>query len=174
MKGIKKYVIIGRILVCIGVGTFAAMIAGTISDYAKKERQLNSDSGRGRYEEADISTDEMMDTSRTEEGADREEMTDEEMESTSGYIFPDSDSRYLTVDELKGFDKEQCRIARNEIYARHGRKFNDPVLREYFEACDWYSGTIEPEKFSESVLNNYETANRNLIVQYEKAMGYRN
>ena len=29
--------------------------------------------------------------------------------------------------------KELIRIARNEIYARHGRIFNDEELRNYFE-----------------------------------------
>lgn len=34
-------------------------------------------------------------------------------------------------------------------------------------------GYIEPSDFNDSVLNDYEIANRDLIVQYEEEMGYR-
>lgn len=89
------------------------------------------------------------------------------------YILPDSNSRYLTKDDLAGLSKEECRIARNEIFARYGRKFNDEELQAYFDSCSWYEGTVAPEEFDDSVLNGYEKANRDLIVEYEQEMGYR-
>ena len=64
-------------------------------------------------------------------------------------------------------------IARNELFARHGRKFTDENLKSYFESKSWYEGTIEPEDFDDSVFNEYEIANRDLIVEYEKEKGYR-
>lgn len=96
----------------------------------------------------------------------------EEIKIADEYIFPDSDVRYLTEDELFGFTAELCRIARNEIYARHGRMFNDPVLQEYFNSCSWYYPLIPAEEFDESVFNAFEVVNRDLIVQYEKKQGY--
>lgn len=90
----------------------------------------------------------------------------------SEYILPDSDSRYLTEDDLAGLSAEQCRLARNEIYARHGRRFQDAGLQRYFDSCSWYSGTIDPADFSDSVFNEYERANSRLIVEYERAHGY--
>lgn len=51
------------------------------------------------------------------------------------YKCPDSNVRYLTDADLESFSKEDCKIARNEIYARHGRKFNDEFLQEYFNSC---------------------------------------
>lgn len=90
----------------------------------------------------------------------------------SEYILPDSDSRYLTEDDLAGLSAEQCRLARNEIYARHGRRFQDAGLQLYFDSCSWYSGTIDPADFSDSVFNEYERANSRLIVEYERAHGY--
>ena len=97
------------------------------------------------------------------------------IESADGgdYILPGSDSRYLDVSELYDLDANQCRLARNELYARHGRKFDDEGLRAYFESKDWYSGTIDPDDFKEDMLNDYEFYNRDLIVQYEKDQGYR-
>ena len=94
-------------------------------------------------------------------------------EPVSQYILPTSNSQYLTMEDLAGLTKEQCRLARNELYARHGRRFDDTELQGYFDSCDWYAGTILPADFDDSVLNEYEIANRDLIVQYETEMGYR-
>ena len=90
------------------------------------------------------------------------------------YILPESDSRYLVEGDLWGLSKEECRIARNEILARHGRRFDDESLQAYFDSCSWYTaGTAAPEDFDVSVLNVYEVANLDLIVEYEQKMRYR-
>lgn len=88
-------------------------------------------------------------------------------------ILPWSSSVYLSMSDLEGLTKDECRIARNEIYARHGRLFSDESLQNYFNSKDWYEGYIAPEDFDESVLNEYEISNRDLIAQYETEMGYR-
>lgn len=88
------------------------------------------------------------------------------------YILADSNSRYLTKADLAGFNAERCRLARNEIYARHGRMFKDELLQAYFSGKPWYHASIAPDSFAESRLNQYEIANRNLIVEYEKENGY--
>lgn len=102
-----------------------------------------------------------------------EEKQQEVEKETSQYFLPTSSSEYLTVSDLAGFSQDDCRMARNELYARHGRRFADPNLQAYFDALDWYEGTVEPADFDESVMNEYELANRDMIVQYEKEMGYR-
>lgn len=89
------------------------------------------------------------------------------------YILEDSGTRYLTKTDLMGLSEEECRLARNEIYARHGRMFKDESLQDYFEAFDWYYPSIQPGDFEESMLNEYEIYNRDLIVEYEEEMGYR-
>lgn len=88
------------------------------------------------------------------------------------YILPNSNTRKLTEADLQGLSSEECRIARNEIYARHGRKFSDQTLQEYFESKTWYIGQVEPNEFDESVLNESEKANAELISKYEKEQGY--
>lgn len=99
---------------------------------------------------------------------------DDEYDYSSEYILPDSDSRYYTMDELKGMTAEQCRLARNELYARHGRMFDDEELQSYFDSCSWYNGTIKPSDFKDlDYFNDYEIANRDLILKYEKKKGYR-
>lgn len=93
--------------------------------------------------------------------------------SASEYILKDSSSRYLTKDDLQGLSADECRLARNEIYARHGRKFDDEGLQSHFNSCSWYQGTIAPSDFDETMLNDIEVANKNLIVEYENEKGYR-
>jgi hypothetical protein len=101
-----------------------------------------------------------------------EEDLDEEDEDDweSEFIFPYSDSEYLTEDDLEGLSAWELRIGRNEIMARHGRRFNDESLQEYFDSCSWYEGTLEPEEFDsqyDSILNKYEKKNANTIKAYE-------
>ncbi|MCC8128374.1 MAG: SH3 domain-containing protein [Clostridiales bacterium] len=90
--------------------------------------------------------------------------------TVTGYILPYSNSKYYTASELSGLSKSQLRLARNEIYARHGRKFTDSDLQSYFNSCSWYSGTIDAATFDANVsnyLNSYEIANLSLIVELE-------
>lgn len=98
---------------------------------------------------------------------------DSSMEDKSQYILPESSSRRLTREDIEGLSAEECRLARNEIYARHGRIFDDAELKKYFEGKDWYEGTVDASDFRENELSDVEIANRDLIVQYERDKGYR-
>lgn len=94
-------------------------------------------------------------------------------EQQSGkYVLANSSSQYLSKSDLAGLSAYECRLARNELYARHGRMFKDSKLQEYFNSCSWYTPSIAPKDFKESMLNKYEIANRDLILDYEKEMGY--
>lgn len=103
-------------------------------------------------------------------GSDSTGQTAEEPEETDkeeGYILPDSSVKKLTKKDVKGLSKDQCRYARNEIYARHGRKFTDKKLQDYFDNQSWYEGTVEPEDFDEFVLSKVEKKNIKLLKKYE-------
>ena len=84
-----------------------------------------------------------------------------------GYLLAGSDTRYVTADEVTALSAAQRRLARNEIYARHGRMFNDAEVQKYFNNQPWYTGTIQPQDFDEGVLNEFEKANINLIASLE-------
>lgn len=88
------------------------------------------------------------------------------------FILPDSSVRVLDKSELVGFSAEQCRLARNEIYAKHGRMFDDAGLQNYFNSRSWYHGTIPAKQFNDNMLSDIEIQNRNLIIAFEKEMGY--
>ncbi|MCR4610608.1 MAG: YARHG domain-containing protein [Lachnospiraceae bacterium] len=89
----------------------------------------------------------------------------------SEYILPDSDKRLVTKEELQKLNPELLRLACNELYARHGRKFNDSSIQEHFNKCSWYRGTVEPDAFDENVFSEVEKQNKDLIVAYEKEIG---
>lgn len=80
----------------------------------------------------------------------------------AGFVFPDSDRRLLERAEIEPLDQATLRIARNEIYARRGRKFVRQELREHFEKFDWY----QPQ-FGEVELTFIEQKNVDLIRSFE-------
>lgn len=84
-----------------------------------------------------------------------------------GYIFYDSYVRYLTGADLSGLSSWELKLARNEIYARHGRVFKDSSLQNYFNSCTWYNGYISPDNFNDDSLNSVEKYNVKLIKKYE-------
>ena len=91
---------------------------------------------------------------------------------TGEYFFPESNSRYLTDEEISVYSAEQLELAKNEIYARHGRIFVTQRIADYFNSTSWYQGTIDPETFDAqqgSVFNEYETANIQKIDQWQRA-----
>ena len=73
-------------------------------------------------------------------------------------------TRRLEVWDVRGLLPEDARRLRNEIYARHGRRFKDPSLQRYFASFSWYRPN---DSFRESQLNETERANATLISQYE-------
>ena len=64
-----------------------------------------------------------------EEGGQEE---DNQTATDSEYILPNSDTVRLTRTDLQGLSKEELRLARNEIFARHGMIFGVEDLDTYF------------------------------------------
>jgi hypothetical protein len=83
------------------------------------------------------------------------------------YILPESNTRLYSTAELSILTASELRIARNEIYARHGRRFASADLQAYFDSKPWYSGTIAPEAFDNGVLNDIERENVKRIEALE-------
>lgn len=83
-----------------------------------------------------------------------------------------TDSVRYTWEELSWLDSYGLCITRNEIYARHGRMFNDQDIQDYFNRQDWYVAQTSSADFDESVLNDVELYNVELIHSYELKQGY--
>ncbi|MDO5396409.1 MAG: YARHG domain-containing protein, partial [bacterium] len=87
------------------------------------------------------------------------------------YIIKESGTRLLTESDISGFSKDQLALARNEIFARHGRPFSTHKYREYFEQKSWYS--INPNynlDDDKSNLNEIESANVEFLLKHENNM----
>ncbi|MBQ3563825.1 MAG: YARHG domain-containing protein [Clostridia bacterium] len=54
------------------------------------------------------------------------------------YILPQSDSMYKCYNDIREMSNDALLLAKHEIYARHGKSFDDTSIQEYFNAHDWY------------------------------------
>lgn len=91
-------------------------------------------------------------------------------QSGSGYILEYSNSADLTSSDIDYLSQYEVRLAVYEIFARHGKIFSDSALNEYFQALSWYQPS---SNFNDSVLNEYEKNNLDLLISYQRSMGYR-
>lgn len=180
------------------------VVAGTASDYSQlqdseydEESEEESDDEESAFDYSIINQDDVTDwqddnseaeaedESYSNEELDEDELYDDENSyedeadedtSENDYIIPGSDTRRITEDDLEGLTEFECRLARNEIFARHGRKFDTPEIQEYFNSKKWYTdieNKIPSSEFSESMISKLEMDNANMITEYEKKMGWR-
>lgn len=98
----------------------------------------------------------------------------ESEEDEDSYIIEESNQRYLTDADVKDLSLREINYAKNEIYARHGRKFQSPELQNYFNSKTWYEGKYEPSDFDQhysgTVLNDYEKKNADFLREVEFGM----
>lgn len=84
------------------------------------------------------------------------------------YVFPLSSTVLLREEDLWNCSDDSLFIARNEIYARHGRIFENEFLAKYFSSCSWYEGKVLPKEFEEEALSEVERENIKKIEQAEE------
>lgn len=94
---------------------------------------------------------------------------DYEDEESSDFILPNSSDEYLTASDVEDLSSRELSIARNEIYARHGRLFESEKLQDYFDDMDWYDGRYED--VTDDELSQIEKDNIKLIQEYEAENG---
>lgn len=85
------------------------------------------------------------------------------------YIIPESGTRLLKESDIKGMSRYDLALARNEIYARHGRKFQTAEYNTYFTSKSWYK--INPNynySDDDSNLNDIEIKNVQMILSAER------
>jgi len=87
----------------------------------------------------------------------------EKVDDSDDFILPNSDSEYITIEDLDKIEKNRLDYVRNEIYARHGYNFKSKKYQDYFESKDWYKVDV---KFSEDDFNDVEKTNLKLINEY--------
>lgn len=81
------------------------------------------------------------------------------------YEIPISNILALTKEDMLNMSENELWIARNEIFARYGRKFQNEYLQRYFDSCSWYQP--KSDTVDENMLNDAEKHNLDLIIQME-------
>lgn len=164
---------IGKI-VAIVIGCLVLVgIIGTVSGLNNRNKNSTySSSNNQSIISNNTVNDEPATTVYEQNNNDQDYSNDDAYDIYNEYILPYSDSEYISESDLTGLSKTEVRLARNEIYARHGRKFKTDSIREYFESTSWYTPQIDPDSFSEAVFNKYEKANIDTIRGYEKKKGW--
>lgn len=88
-----------------------------------------------------------------------------EVRDISNVIEPlfETDKEYYTIEEFESEPMMVIHLAKNEIYARHGYIFSNEDLFNYFMGCIWYSPTCDGTDFDDSIFNEYEKANLEIL-----------
>ena len=76
-------------------------------------------------------------------------------------------NRFWPKEEFENEPMLVIHLAKNEIYARHGYIFADKDLHNYFMGCIWYNPTCDSANFDDSIFNEYETANLELLADLD-------
>lgn len=85
-------------------------------------------------------------------------------ESQAISLLANSANEYLKKEEIEGLNPADLRLARNEIYARHGFIFGPKDLQDYFSAQSWYSPNPD---YKDDLLSEVEHKNIHMIQQEE-------
>ncbi len=176
-KGLDKKQVVLITAIVGGLAVLALIAILVLGNGDKKEEpkdkkppveQNEDDIQEDDVQEGEVQKDEPQDD-ETQEDETMDEDTQVEKDST--YILPDSNTRKLIRADLQGLSKEQLRLARNEIFARHGMIFGKPDLDAYFGEKSWYKPTYSYDDFFDKVeMSAIEEANIALINQVEAEM----
>ena len=79
----------------------------------------------------------------------------------------ETDRKYYTKEEFESEPMLVIHLAKNEIYARHGYIFTNEDLYNYFMGCIWYSPTCDSTDFDDSIFNQYERANLEILADLD-------
>jgi hypothetical protein len=89
---------------------------------------------------------------------------------TTGFIFSDSDIRYLTGDDIDNLDnssdhsqEQLVQYAINEIYARNHYKFRSENIYKFYNQFSWYSGYLDAGE-TVARFNEYEQSNVDFLA----------
>lgn len=92
------------------------------------------------------------------------------------YYYPELSERVWKEEEFNGFSRTELSIARNELFAKYGRIFEDPFLNQVFSVKNWYKPKYTAEEFDgrwKEFLTDIEEQNLQTIIACEKTWRWR-
>ncbi len=168
-KKIAVIVGVAVLVLVVLMGIILALSSGKKDKDSQPENNVEQDqniSNEDENAETGDSQDEDLDGDSNQDELDGEDSNNQA--PASEYIFPDSNTRELSRSELEPLSKEQLRLARNEIFARHGMIFGVADLDQYFGAKSWYKPSVSSDDFYTVVnLSDVERTNIDLIISVE-------
>lgn len=90
-------------------------------------------------------------------------------ESNYNYMLPISSALYLETADIDHLTSAEARIARNEIYAKHGSLFYVDDMDIYFRGKAWYQPLPQGIKLDTNLLSDIEKKNIQLLASYEQS-----
>lgn len=84
---------------------------------------------------------------------------------TPKYLF--LSQRLVNDSDLANKSSLELDIMRNEIFARYGRRFQDPELQSYFNNQPWYQPRYAPNQFPTDLLTPIELQNVNYLRDFQ-------
>lgn len=94
---------------------------------------------------------------------------------TTGFLFPDSDIRYLTASDIMALTEidgwsisSLAQMAINEIYAKHNYLFNSEEILSFFSSYSWYDGYLNAEESAAS-FNRIERVNISFLKDIKES-----
>ncbi len=81
--------------------------------------------------------------------------------------------RRITEAELDGNSALSLDLLRNAVFARHGRRFVNSTLQDYFNSQPWYTPRYDPDQFPARLLTPIERHNVDTILRYQQQTGQR-
>jgi DNA-directed RNA polymerase specialized sigma24 family protein len=142
---------------------------GATSNKVEEQEKAPVKEETKKEDKEEVKQEEIEEEDTKKEESSKEENKEETKADDSEYIFPESNTRLLSRAEVEARTKEELRLARNEIFARHGMIFGGD-LEEYFSSKSWYRGTVSSEEFYDKVeMSLTEEENIILIQEVESA-----
>jgi hypothetical protein len=86
----------------------------------------------------------------------------------SGRKYAFVSARALTTADLLGKTNLELDLMLNEVFASHGRRFEDAELQNYFSLQSWYIPRYSPKDFPNNLLSETERTNVALIADFRK------
>jgi hypothetical protein len=84
------------------------------------------------------------------------------LNQVEGYLTPAD--RVVTAAELRDRSKAELRVMRNEVYAHHGKVFQDAELHTYFSKKSWYR---QNPAYTDGLLTDVDKENARVIQEFE-------
>jgi len=151
-----------RLLVVVGslIGLLLVIsVTLIVNDFSKPDPNSNVTAAKTIDQSKD------KDIENKDQASHNQPSTDEKGHDTSSsdYFLPASDKKVMSEEDVANLTKDQLRLARNEIYARHGYVFKSEDLQTYFSSKSWYL----PDQSFDGSLNEIEKENVNFIKARE-------